>query len=480
MLLGLALVVICAIGVFFGRIIQSAPSSQREFLADAASVQFTRTPAGLSGALHKIGGAGLELESAHAGEASHMFFGNGLGKLLHGMMATHPLLAERIQAIEPSWDGKFKTANVAAVAAESARNSAKPASSRTAFPPILGMSGVGVGDAGFATNAVLMGAVFPNLGRPTLLQLCYAEAVRNSFSEMVQSAARDPLDATALIYAMLVSTDETLRAKQLSELARRAAPGMGEKAAWLWHEIESIDARAPLPLVNLALPALRDLLPDELEQFSQALQWLIEGDGQIGISEFALQKTVRHHLASQLGEIRPTSIQYHALKPLVPDCSVVPSALANVSGSNSRKIETAIQMGSLHLGAKPDGLQILPREGSGLKQLDAAQDRLALSPPQIRRNMLEACVQVVGADGLIEEREVELLRAIADTLDCPIPPFVEIANTQDMPGEAVLTNTNTQPRIGLKTIRRVTRSPRRPTPSMKRRDARKDTPGRIG
>jgi Zn-dependent protease with chaperone function len=430
MLLGLALIVIGAIGVFFGRLIQAALSRQREFLADASSVQFTRNPAGLSGALQKIGGAGSKLESAHAGEASHMFFGNGLGKPFLGMMATHPPLAERIRAIDPGWDGTFKTADVAAVAAESAREAAKPASSRSPFPPIPGMPGAGDGDAGFATNAVLMGAVLPNLGKPTQRHLRYAEALRNSFSERVQSAAREPLDATALIYAMLLSTDETVRAKQLTELAKRVAPEMVDQTAALGPEVAPIAARARLPLVNLALPALQHLRPDEFEQFSQTLQWLIESDGQIEIFEFVLQKIVRRHLGSQSGDIRPTSIQYHSLKPLVPDCSVVLSALANVCSSNPGEVEKAFRGGANALGAKADGLQLLPREKSGLGQLDNALDHLALAAPQIKKNLLEACVQVVGADGVIEEREAELLRAIADTLDCPIPPFAEIAEPQ--------------------------------------------------
>ncbi len=426
MLLGLALIVIGAIGVFFGRLIQAALSRQREFLADASSVQFTRNPAGLSGALQKIGGVGSQVESAHAGEASHMFFGNGLGKPFLGMMATHPPLDERIRAIDPGWDGKFKTANASSVAAESAREAAKPTSSRSPFPSIPGMPGARAGDAGFATNAVLMGAVLPNLGKPTPLHLRYAEELRNSFSEKVQSAAREPLDATALIYAMLLSPEENLRAKQLTELARRAAPGVGDETAALWPEVAPIAARARLPLVNLALPALRHLRPDELEQFSQALQWLMESDGQIKLFEFVLQKIVRRHLASQSGEIRPPSIQYPTLKPLVPDCSVVLSALANVSSSNSGEIEKAFRVGAPYLRAKADELQLLPREKSGLQQLDTALDRLALAAPQIKKNLIEACVQVVGADGLIQEREAELLRAIADTLDCPIPPFVEI------------------------------------------------------
>lgn len=112
--LGLALIVIGAIGVFFGRLIQAAISRQREFLADASSIQFTRNPAGLSGALQKIGGAGSRVESAHAGEASHMFFSNGLAKPFLGMLATHPPLEVRIRAIDPGWDGQFKTAGVTA------------------------------------------------------------------------------------------------------------------------------------------------------------------------------------------------------------------------------------------------------------------------------------------------------------------------------------------------------------------------------
>lgn len=429
MLLGLALIVIGAIGVFFGRLIQAALSRQREFLADASAVQFTRNPDGLSNALQKIGGAGSKIESAHAGEASHMFFGNGMGKPFLGALATHPPLDERIRAIDPGWDGKFKTAGVAPVEAESTGKAAKPTSSRSPFPTIPGMPGSKSGNGGFATNAVLMGAVLPNVGKPTPLHLRYAEELRNSFSEKVQSAAHEPLDAMALVYAMLLSPDDALHMKQLTELGKRAAPAVVEKTAELGPEVATIASRARLPLVNLALPALRQLRPDEFEQFSQALQWLIESDGQIEIFEYVLQKIVRRHLASQSGETRPTSIQYHTLKPLVRDCSVVLSALANIGSRRTGEVAKAFQQGVPHLASNSDALQLLPREVSGLVQLDAALDRFSLAAPQIKRKLIEACVQVVGADGLIQEREAELLRAIADTLDCPIPPFVEIAES---------------------------------------------------
>jgi Zn-dependent protease with chaperone function len=107
MFLGLALIVIGALGIFFARLIQAALSRQRELLADASAVQFTRNPAGLSSALQKIGGVGSKVDSAHAEETNHMFFENGLNKPLLGMMATHPPLEQRIRAIEPTWNGKF-------------------------------------------------------------------------------------------------------------------------------------------------------------------------------------------------------------------------------------------------------------------------------------------------------------------------------------------------------------------------------------
>ena len=423
MFLGLALIVIGAIGVFFGRLIQAALSRQREFLADASAVQFTRNPAGLSGALQKIGGAGSKIESAHAGEASHMFFGNGMGRPFLGALATHPPLDVRIRAIDPGWDGNFRDVSVNGVAADAPRAAVNRPPSRVLLPPILGLPGAAIRVAGSIVQA---GAVLPHLGNPTPQHLRYAEELRNSFSETIRSAARDPLGATALIYAMLLSPDDTLRATELTELARRAAPGIGEKSAALWPEVAPVVARARLPLVNLALPALRQLRPDEFEQFSQALQWLIASDDKIEVFEFVLQKIIRRHLASQWGETLPASVRFQTLAPLAHDCAVVLSALANTSSGNAADREKAFQAGASDLrGNATDELPFRSHHEPGLTQLDTALDRVALAAPKLKKALLEACAHVVSADGMIQEREAELLRAVADTLDCPMPPFVE-------------------------------------------------------
>ena len=150
-LLGLVLVLMGWVGVFFGRLIQAAVSRQREFLADASAVQFTRNPAGLAGALKKIGGLsyGSKLKNAHAGEASHMFFGNGMGGSFLGLMETHPPLAERILALEPDFDGEFPR-TVLEVPRRSARQLRDPAPipghSNASRPPASVWDSRSVGD----------------------------------------------------------------------------------------------------------------------------------------------------------------------------------------------------------------------------------------------------------------------------------------------------------------------------------------------
>jgi hypothetical protein len=243
--------------------------------------------------------------------------------------------------------------------------------------------------------------------------------------ESVKTTAREPFDAVALIYALLLSEDETLRATQLKELAQRTNSTIYGKTAALFPEVAPIAARTRLPLVNLALPALRQLRADEFEQFSETLQWLIESDRQIDLFEFVLQKIIRRHLESHFNKTRPPTTQYYSIKPLVPDGCVVLTALANVSSGDPAEVEKAFLAGAPYLRSPDGDWQLLSREACGLTEIDAALNRLALAVPQIKKNLIDACIHVVGADGVIQEREAELLRAIADTLDCPIPPFVE-------------------------------------------------------
>jgi Zn-dependent protease with chaperone function len=427
-LLGIALIALGAIGVFFGRLIQAAVSRQREFLADASSVQFTRNPGGLSGALQKIGryGYGSRLESEHAPDLCHMFFGNGLGEAFFGAMATHPPIPDRIHAIDPSWDGTFPPLKAEQV--ETVKNAAISdlKHTRAPMPEILGgiLGGTVIAGGMEPPPVIRTNSVLPNLGNPTTLHLRYAEQLRDALPENLKAAARDPLAATSLIYALLLAPDEKLRAQQLAEIASRVTSPVAGQTAALFPDVAAVAQRARLPLVNLALGALRNLTAAQFKSFADTLEWLAGCDGEIQLFEFVLQKIVLRHLASKFGSAAPTAVQFYTLKPLVPDCAVILSALANVGSNDAGEIQKAFALGAPYLRA-PAGvpLELLGRDQCGVEPLDAALNRLALAVPIIKKNLIEAAVQVVGADGVILEAEAELLRGIADTLDCPMPPL---------------------------------------------------------
>jgi Zn-dependent protease with chaperone function/uncharacterized tellurite resistance protein B-like protein len=421
-IIGIALLIIGSIGVFFGRLIQAAVSRQREFLADASSVQFTRNPAGLSGALQKIGSYGSKMESPNAPDAGHLFFGNALSDAFLGALATHPPLEDRIRAIDATWDGKFKSLTADRPENLSRREPSRPLMP-DAFRAVLGGAIIGAG-ADEKPPVIQSRSVLPNLGNPTPLHLEYAEKLRDSLPESVKAATREPLDAVALIYAMLLSPDETTRTTQLAELAKRVTPEIYEKTTTLFPDVSTAAAHAHLPMVNIALGALRQLQAEQFAQFSKTLQWLIQSDGKVELFEFVLQKIVLRHLAPQFGGARPPVVQFYDIKPLVPDCRVVLSALAYVGGNNASDVGKAFAAGAPYLRTPDDAtLALLPLDQCRLNQIDPALNRLAQAVPQIKKNLLDACVQTVAADGIIQEKEAELLRAIADTLDCPMPPL---------------------------------------------------------
>jgi hypothetical protein len=428
---GLLLFVIGYIGVFFGRLIQAAVSRQSEFLADASAVQFTRNPGGITGALKKIGGLGETgslLESPHAHEIAHMFFANGISEPLFRPLETHPPLVERIRPFEPTFGGNFP--RVRYVAGEQLLQEAPRQAASAAPPPrpdifrtALGGAMLAVGGLD-APRVIRPHEVLPNLGRPTPLHLKYAEALRDSLPDSLKAAVREPQDAIAVIYALLLSQKEALRARQIEELAGRDSRAVAEKVTALYPDVAGAAAHARLPLVNLALPALRQLEAGQFRQFSQSLDWLIASDGQMKLFAFVLQKIVVRRVTPQFAGARPSVVQYYTLKPLVPDCAVILSALANAGSDNPAAISQAFAAGAPYVYAPENsGLALLPANQCGIEQLDPALNRLNLAVPYLKRNLLQAAAQVVGADGVIQEHEAELLRAVADTLDCPIPPL---------------------------------------------------------
>jgi Zn-dependent protease with chaperone function len=427
-LIGLVLLVIGYIGVFFARLIKSAISRQREFLADAAAVQFTRLPEGLAGALKKIGGLSLgsRVTAPVAEEASHMFFGDALGEAWLGLMSTHPPLVERIRAIEPNFDGRF-TPVVSEAPPAPERFLGRPAGRQRGFG---GLSRLPFGQGAQPAPAILAAALLPQVGRPAPEHLRYAAGLRAALPEALVEATRDSLGATALVYGLLLGGEETLRARQLQYLAEHVSSAVGQETTRLVPAAADLPPGAKLALVDLALPALRRLSPAQYQQFVATVKWLVESDQQIDLFEYTLQKVALRHLAPHFEPPRKPVAQYYALRPLARECAVLLSILAHVGHDEARRKETAFLTGAQALNLTGPEAFLLDLAECNLAQVDAALTRLNQAAPALKRGVLNACALVVAADGLIQEKEAELLRAIADTLDCPIPPFIHLRETE--------------------------------------------------
>lgn len=420
-LLGLALIIIGWAGVFFGRLIQAAVSRQREVLADASAVQFTRNPSGLAGALKKIGGLtyGSRINSPHAEEASHLFFANGLGDSL---FATHPPLVERIRALDPSFDGRFPRV----IQERPSDVSPAPGAAQLSRPPQTpGLPLVPAEGDNIAAPFISQHAVIANIGQATTQHLRYAVDFHQAIPPRLEAAARDPLGAGALVCAFLLASEPSTRQKQLEDLDRATSEATRDEIMRVWPDTQSMPPQARIPLVDLALPALRRLSPQQFEQFRAATETLVASNTETDLFVYMLRKIVVRHLETYFFPEQRRVTQFYALRPLASDCGVLLSATAYAGQENATKAYSAFGQGAESLSrAARSEIPWLPPDQCDLSHIDAALARLSQAVPQIKKNVLNACAQTVVADGVIQEGEAELLRAIADTLDCPVPPFV--------------------------------------------------------
>lgn len=430
-IIGLGLMVTSGLGILMGNLIKSAVSRQREYLADSSAVQFTRNPEGLAGALKKIGalsGGSRLLSTPNAEEASHMFFGNALSRSWFSITSTHPPLLERIQLLEPSFDGDFS--GVRFDQPPPRRQSAPRKTS--AGIPIPGM-----GDAlGQALPPVIMGlaaagqvqvssaaAVADSIGNPTQQHIDFAAALLASLPEAVRAAAHDTHDACALVFALLLDPKGgPVRKKQLGQVDKLFGEQMAKTTLKLSGEVATLDPRAKLPVADLAIGALRRMAREQFDSFTHLLEALAAADEQIDLFEFSLSKLVIRHLEPHFLKERKKVAQVYSLKRLDHECSVLISSLACTAGSDDETIKMAYDAGAAHLASATELNQLPPTE-CGIHELDQALVALVGVGPKLKRQLIETAAATVSADGYLQIQEAELLRAISDSLDCPMPPL---------------------------------------------------------
>jgi len=375
--------------VFFGTLIKAAVSRQREYLADASSVQYTRNSEGLAGALAKIGNFSSRIASAHAPEASHMFFGNGLHDPWAEMFATHPPIPDRIAQIAPGFDS-------AAVRLPPVPEARTPAGTGRKIFPGLG------------------GCLLP--GQPGLVA---AAGLLAGLPEFSTTASHELHGACALVYSFLLSDEASVREQQIAGLS----PAVRTETLSHFARRGELSSAQKIGLIDITIPTLRHLSPEQYTVFRSDIKKLIEADGQIHLFEYTLQKILLRHLDLYFSSATGPRVRYKSLVPLLPDVGVVLSALAN-SDEGAASHDDAFGAGVKELLVKAASFPLARANAIDLAAFDSALDHLAQAAPDVKRIVLTACGSVVMHDGHVNDAQIELLRAIADTLDCPIPPFV--------------------------------------------------------
>jgi Zn-dependent protease with chaperone function len=413
--IGVALLVVGYVGYFFGRLIQASLSRQREFLADASAVQFTRNPGGVTGALKKIGGyaIGSTIETHKAAGISHFFFAQEFVSNFGGLWATHPPLDVRIRAIDPGFDGKFfEPKEVVDVSKDPWSKVAHMPAQAPAPSP----------QAALAFGAALAAAA----GTLSPEGAAQAQAIIAEIPASIRAAARSPHDAPILLFGLLLDDDESVRQKQLASVASGEGSDAVRTLQQLDPALRQLKPAHKLPVLQLAMPAVKALPPTSLGSFAGTLDALVQADGRVTTFEFALQRLVLRSLALSRA---PSAVatQIYSFQAVTAEISVVLSALAHASSDDPNEAARAFAEGASQLKLVEGKIALLSEADSGLVQLDAALDKLAGASGPIKQRLLMAAAHVVSADGVLLTQEAELLRAVAASLDVPVPPMSAVS-----------------------------------------------------
>jgi Zn-dependent protease with chaperone function/uncharacterized tellurite resistance protein B-like protein len=401
---GLGLVVIGSLGVLFARLIQAAISRQREYLADASAVQYTRNPRGIGMALAKIGGLTGRLRSPHAEEASHMFFADGVARLFGGAFATHPPLADRVERVLPGFQRQLRNAPSMAAAAAA-----------TPLPP-----GFAAANAPAPPRALPAAALVASIGNPQPMHVDAARALLRALPPALAAAAREPVAAKALVAALLLDRDPQVRRAQLALLpADNAAFGLAVRDQL--RQLKDADPRLRLPLAEMSAPALRTLPAAERRALRGVLRALADADAGMSTFEWALLRILERHAHLEDGSAPRVRRRSEPLTEHAREAALVLSALAHAGAAGDPERAAAAFARGLDAAQLPADTALLPPGQCGAAALDRAVLALDEVLPTDQRRLLHGCAEAAAADGSLDAAEVDLLRALAALWDCPIP-----------------------------------------------------------
>jgi hypothetical protein len=352
-----------------------------------------------------------------------MFFGNGVGKPLFAWLETHPPLAERIRRLDPSFDGTFPRIEPKSrpprAAAQKGPPSPRPAREAAA--------------AALAQQLTAEAAV-ASIGSPTPEHVAYAAALASRLPHGLAERVREPASARAVMCALLLSRDPLVAPAQLVALAASAGdPRLLEEVHAVMPEMKACPPEARLALVDLSVPALRLMSGPQWTDFSSLVTRLVEADDRLDVFELALRRVLIRHVEPTFGRASGrAAVRFYSLGRHGQECSVLLSALAWRGGAGKRiapheAAAQAFARGAAHLPGI--GVDLLPESTCGPREVEASLRELDGAAPRRKQDLLIACAVVIAHDRRVSLEEGELLRALADGLQCPMPPL--------LPGEAL-------------------------------------------
>ena len=406
---GLAFVLIGYIGIFFGRLIKAGVSRQRELLADASALQFTRDSAGLAGALKKIGGYTGNLTSRNSEEIAHMLFSRG-SRAFRGWFATHPPLDERIQALDPSFTpGDYPEIDETTSVAEDSD------------------AGVLVHSLAGGSGTVAAADILTTAGQSAPHEV--AKSLRVAIPDELYHAAHSRESSMLLILALAIGDDERIRRRQDRLLERQLGSTRNALCQKLRDELEHLDQKLKLPMLELAMPALKQRPAEQLEFLSTLLKRLTDINTNERLFDYVLLRLLQSYLwdLPNSGVMPPK-----ATRSMSPKAALVTllRCVAAYGHDNSTVALAAFKTGMASASKRKSRIPEPSFEPladvRNLGDLDGALARLAGLRPRDRARVLAAVLACIRHDHHIELAEHELFRAIAATLGCPIPPSAAI------------------------------------------------------
>ena len=402
--IGLVLWTIGSIGLFFGRLIRAVISREREFLADASAVQFTRNPEGIASALFKISERGSEIFEPHAEELSHMCISMPAGdRLEFAWFRTHPPLVERIERLMGPGAMRLLELATRAEAPRITQPESRPAARASS-----------ASGSGFVTTTPQ--AVLASVGNPSSAHVDHARQVLDAIPAEIRAAMQSAEGAQAVLFSLLLGEGEA-RKRQLLLIGEGSTPEVAAQSARFADALKPLGEHMCLPLLELAMPALKALPQSERDELLERIQAVIEAAGEVTLGEFVLRTVCRRHLRKEAKG--PPPVKHRGIDGVAAQAGVVLSLLAHSGGGGTAAFEKGMAALGISEGAlrEPSELNVTAVEG--------ALYELRFLAPLNKLQFIGACLAVVMADDTLTVSEGELLRAVCAALEMPLPPLLE-------------------------------------------------------